>query len=73
MYCLIQDNDNHWYVCKSEDYEKLSQYFDKLDNYWNDRYFGDGNVDVNEPTCNIKYHSVGGSPSLVKFENWKIE
>ena len=59
-YCLIQDNDCHWYVVPVDKKEEAYAYFEKCENY-EPAEFPDFLVEV------------GGSPSMVRFPSFEIQ
>lgn len=63
-FCLIQDEDCHWYICPAQFVEAAEAYFEKVSDYWNEMP-----DDVDEPEQPEYLQQVGGSPSLVTFTN----
>jgi hypothetical protein len=58
MYCLVQDNDAHWYVIPVQNREE-----------WYDWLEQDPYEASEQPEWAV---SVGGSPNLVEFHNYTI-
>lgn len=64
MYCLVQDNDSHWYVIPAGKKEEAWTYFDEIDRLWDDQ--------DQWPERPSFLDEVGGSPSLVYFTDYVI-
>lgn len=65
-YCLIQDDDAHWYVIPAKKLKATESYFRKVYHFWHD---GKGDLPP-EPSWLVR---VGGSPSSVKFTSYVID
>ncbi len=69
-YCLLQDDDGHWYVVPVEQEKAFHQFVEQCGRYWG----GPACELVEEPPrlpegiC-----EVGGAPSLVTFERPEID
>lgn len=61
-YCLIQDDDSHWYVCPADRVEEAQAAFAAVAAYWGAREYVGEAPDVPD-WC----QPVGGAPSLVTF------
>lgn len=67
-YCLIQDNDCHWYILPWENQEAAEKYFEDNYKYWN------GSVSEQEKyNCPVrpKWLSDIDSPEMITFENFE--
>jgi hypothetical protein len=68
-YCLVRDDDCHWYVIPADKRKECGEYFRKVYDYWAQP---SGKIEdlPREPEW---LRSIGGSPSLVTFTNPEIE
>ncbi len=61
MYCLVQDDDGHWFVIPAEKQDEFEEYMRKI-------------YDLGEyPEEPEWLDGVGGAPSRVIFENYTIK
>jgi len=62
-YRLVQDNDCHWYVIPANNYPDFICWVDAQEN------------DIDEFDEGIDYNKyrINCSPSLLTFENWRLE
>jgi hypothetical protein len=66
-YCLIQDDDGHWYVIPKDKQESAYKYFEAI--Y---KYYDDMPEDEDEPEQPKWLDEVGGAISNVVFSDYKI-
>lgn len=57
MFCLVQDDDTHWYVIPVD---KKKDWYHWLD---------EGDLDTDAPAYAVR---VGGAPNLVQFPSYEI-
>jgi hypothetical protein len=66
-FVLTQDDDCHWYVIPADKIEEAGSYFAAVTKYWEQ-----GNGTGKEPKRPKWLQEVGGSPSLVRFKEFRI-
>jgi hypothetical protein len=68
MYCLIQDDDGHWFVIPKNKVHATQKYFAAIYKYWDDMP-----EDEEEPEQPDWLDEVGGSISSVVFPSYEIQ
>lgn len=69
-FVLIQDDDSHWYICPADKEKEASAILAAITKYW---AYDPGNEKNELPTMPDWLRSIGGSPSLVKFQKPRVE
>lgn len=68
-YCLIQDDDYHWYIATFK-YKKAAQkYFEEVNSYWSVENYDHHKDEPKKP----KWLKEIDGPHRLSFENWKEE
>ena len=65
---LIRDDDGHWYVCPADRERDAAAAFQAVEDFWR----GD-DCDADPPPLPDYLREVGGSPTRVKFRDFRIE
>lgn len=61
-FCLVSDDDGHWFICPAEKASEFSKWVEKTTKYW------DSLPDDEDPPAELPYiKAIGGSPSRVTF------
>lgn len=68
-YVLTSDDDGHWYVCPADREEEFHGILAAIGEYWEPGSDHEGEP----PQIPNWVREVGGSPSLVRFRQWRIE
>lgn len=68
-YCLVQDDDTHWYICRADKLDEVSEYFEAVTSYWDNQEYEDNEE---EPMMPGDLFMIGGCPSLVCFKQFRI-
>lgn len=67
-FVLIQDDDSHWYVAPADKEKQALTFFAKTTAYW-----ANGHQLGKPPVVPKWLENVGGSPSLVRFQKYRID
>lgn len=65
-YCLIKDEDSHWFLCPAYKREEALRYFAKL--Y---EHFSEGEMDIDPPPTPLYLTEIDGPHRLV-FQNPRV-
>lgn len=67
-YCIISDGDSHLYVCPADRVQEAQDTFAAIVKYWRECDY-----DKECPQDPDFVQAIGGSPSLVKFKEFRID
>jgi hypothetical protein len=67
MYCLVEDNDNHWYIIPEDKRLETYDYFDKVYKYWED--LPENEEEPDEPDWLVRINT---GVSYVVFPSYRI-
>lgn len=68
-YIITTDGDCHNFVIPADKKKEWDDYLDAVTAYWHQEFIEDDDLGPIQPSW---ADSVGGSPSLVRFQNYRI-
>lgn len=67
-FCLVSDDDGHYYIIPYDKKVDWSCYLEECEHYW-----GEQNYDGDPPEQPEWAETLGCSPTMVSFSDWKVE